>query len=135
MKSCIKKDVYIFLFYFLCLSCSHSSCSLRHPSLVLHTSSFTLQLRAQPFPQGRRSFFRALHIGKLISLYPASSLFETQQQLTHPLVKSSTLPFRKTPVFQGVAPWHTIFTLSCVISLWHLATAHSSSGKELKPSF
>ena len=82
MKSCIKKDVYIFLFYFLCLSCSHSSCSLRHPSLVLHTSSFTLQLRAQPFPQGRRSFFRALHIGKLISLYPASSLFETQQQLS-----------------------------------------------------
>ena len=60
-----------------------------------------------------------------------SSLFGTQQQLTHPPVKSSTLPLRKMPIFQGVAPWHTIFTSSCVIPLWDSATAHSPSGKEL----
>ena len=29
------------------------------------------------------------------------------------------------PVFQGVAPWHTILTSSCVILLWDSATAHS----------
>ena len=34
--------------------------------------------------------------------FPASSLFGTQQQLTHPPVKSSTLPLREMPVFQGV---------------------------------
>ena len=66
--------------------------------------------------------------------FPASSLFGTQQQLTHPPVKSSTLPLRKMPVFQGVAPWHTVFTSCCVIPLWKLATAHSPSGKELKLS-
>ena len=66
--------------------------------------------------------------------FPASSLFGTQQQLTHPLVKSSTFPFRKMPVFQGVAPWHTVFTSSCVIPLRDSATAHSPSGKELNPS-
>ena len=67
--------------------------------------------------------------------FPASSLFGTQQQLTHPPVKSSTLPLRKMPVFQGVAPWHTFFTSSCVIPLLYPATAHSPSGKELNPSF
>ena len=56
--------------------------------------------------------------------FPASSLFGTQQQLTHPPVKSSTLPLRKMPVSQGVAPWHTIFNSSCVIPLWESATAH-----------
>ena len=66
--------------------------------------------------------------------FPASSLFGTQQQLTHPPVKSSTLPLRKMPVFQGVAPWHTVFTSSCVIPLRDSATAHSPSGKELNPS-
>ena len=35
--------------------------------------------------------------------FPASSLFGTQQQLTHAPVKRSTLPIRKMPVFQGVA--------------------------------
>ena len=64
----------------------------------------------------------------------ASSLFGTQQQLIHPPVKSSTLPLRKMLVFQGVAPWHKIFTSSCVIPLWDSATAHSPSGKELNPS-
>ena len=66
--------------------------------------------------------------------FPASSLFGTQQQLTHPPVKSSTLLLRKMPVFQGVAPWHTIFTSCCTISLWDLGTAHSPSSKELKLS-
>ena len=58
----------------------------------------------------------------------------TQQQLTHPPVKSSTLPLSKMPVFHGVAPRHTIFTSSCVIPLWDSATAHLPSGKELNPS-
>ena len=93
MLSCTKHDVYTFLFYFLRLSCSHSSRSLRNLSLGLSNSS-----------------------------------------LTHPLVKSSTLPLRKMPVFQGVAPWHTIFTSSCVIPLWDSATAHSTPDKELKLS-
>ena len=75
--SCIKKDVYTFVFYFLRLSCSHYSHSLRHPSLGL------------------------------------------------------TLPLRKIPVFQSIAPRHTTFTLSCVIPLWDSATAHSPSSKEL----
>ena len=66
--------------------------------------------------------------------FPASSLFGTQQQLTHPPVKSSTFPLRKMPVFQGVAPPHTIFTSSSVIPLWDSATTHSSSGKELNSS-
>ena len=65
---------------------------------------------------------------------PASSLFGTQQQLTHPPVKSSTLPLRKMLIFQGVAPRHTIVTSSCFISLWDSATAHSPSAKELKLS-
>ena len=66
--------------------------------------------------------------------FPVSSLLGTQQQLTHAPVKSSTLPIRKMPVFQGVAPWHTIVTSSCVIPLQDSAAAHSPSGKELNPS-
>ena len=54
-------------------------------------------------------------------------------QLTLPPVKSSTLPLRKMPVFQGIAPRHRIFTSSSVIPLWDLATAHSPFGKELNP--
>ena len=38
------------------------------------------------------------------------------------------------PIFQGVAPWHTIFTSSYVIPLWDSATAHSPSSKELNSS-
>ena len=34
--------------------------------------------------------------------FPASSLFGTQQQLTHPPVKSSTLPLRKMPFFRAL---------------------------------
>ena len=87
-----------------------------------------------PSSQEDAHFFRALHIGKLTLLYPASSLFGTQHQLTHPPVKSSTLPVSKIPVFQDVAPRHTIFTSSCIIPLWDSATAHSLSGKELNLS-
>ena len=65
---------------------------LRHPSLGLNNSSLTLRQRAQPFLSGRCPFFRVLHLGIKFSLHPASSLFGTQQQLTHPPVKSSTLP-------------------------------------------
>ena len=65
---------------------------LRHPSLGLNNSSLTLRLRAQLFLSGRWPFFRALHLGIKFLLHPASSLFGTQQQLTHPPVKSSTLP-------------------------------------------
>ena len=64
-----------------------------------------------------------------ILLVPCVIPLGTQQQLTHPPVNSSTLRLRKIPVFQGVAPWHTIFTSSCVIPLWNSTTAHSSSGK------
>ena len=42
---------------------------------------------------------------------------------------------QEDPVFQGITPWHTNFTLSLhFISLWNSATAHSPSIKELKPS-
>ena len=41
--SCIKQNVYTFLFYFLRLSCSYSSHSLHHPSLGLSNSSLTLR--------------------------------------------------------------------------------------------
>ena len=84
----------------------------RHPSLGPSSSSFTLRKRGQPFLSGRCPFFRALHLGIQFSLHPVSSLFGTQQKLTYPPVKSSTLPLRKVPVFQGVAPRHTIFTSS-----------------------
>ena len=64
----------------------------------------------------------------------ASSLFGTRLQLTHPLLKSSTLPLRKMSVFQGVASEHINFTLSCIIFLWNSATVHSPSGKDFHPS-
>ena len=38
------------------------------------------------------------------------------------------------PVIEGTAPWHINFTLSCVISLWDSAPAHSPSGEEFNPS-
>ena len=84
-----------------------------------------------PFLSGRCPFSRALHLGIQLSLYPASSRFGTQQQLTHPPVKSSTLSLRKMSVFQGVAHRQTNFILSCVIPLWESARAHSPSGKDL----
>ena len=114
--SCIKKDVYTFVFYFLRLSCSHSSHSLRHPSLGL-----TLPLRKMPVFQSIAPRHTTFTLSCVIPLW-------TQQQLTHPQVKSSTLSLRKMSVFQGVAHRQTNFTLSCVIPLWESARAHSPSG-------
>ena len=45
---------------------------------------------------------------QLFFSFSVSSLFGTQQQLPHPPVKSSTLPLRNMPVFQGVVPRHTV---------------------------
>ena len=114
-----------------CTLAYHFHFILRHPSLGLSNSSLTLPVKSSSFLSGRCPFFRALHLGIPFSFHPASSFFGTQQQLTHSPVKSCNLPLRKMPVFQGVVPWHTIFTASCVIPLWDSATAHSSSGKEL----
>ena len=69
--SYIKQDIYTFLLCLIRLSCSHSYNSLRHTSLGFSTSSLTLRQRAQPFLSGRSPFFRALHLGTLILLYPA----------------------------------------------------------------
>ena len=80
------------------------------------------------------SFLFPSSVLQLFFSFSASSLFGTQQQLTHPLVKSSALPLRKMPIFQGVAHRQTNFALSCVIPLWDSATAHSPSGKELNLS-
>ena len=63
--------------------------------------------------------------------FSASSLFGIQEQHIHSPVKSSTLPLRKMPVFQGVSPWHTIFISPWVIPLWDSATAHLPSAQEL----
>ena len=64
----------------------------RHPSLGLSNSSLILRYRAQLFLSGRCSFFSALHPGIQFSLHAASFLFGTQQQPTHPPVKSSNFP-------------------------------------------
>ena len=50
----------------------------------------------------------------IIITYPASSLFETQQQFTDPLVKSSTVPLRKMPVLL----FSNVLTLSLLGTLW-----------------
>ena len=78
--------------------------------------------------------FSSVTTRRKFSLHPASSLFGTQHQLTHPPEKSSNLLLRKMSVFQGLAPRHTIFTSSWVIPHWDSATAHSPSSKELNPS-
>ena len=39
------------------------------------------------------------------------------------------------PVFQDVAPRHTIFTASWMTPLWDSTTGHSPSGNELTPFF
>ena len=106
---------------------------LRHPSLELSNSSFTRLVNSPTLPLRKMLVFQGVahrqtnftyHLGIQSPLHIASSLFGTQQQLTRPLVKSPTLPLRKMPVFQGVAPWHTISTSYCVIPLWDAATAH-----------
>ena len=115
--SYIKQDVYTFLFYFLRLSCSDSSHSLRHSSLGLNTSSLTLRQRAQVFLPGRYPFFRVLRLGILISLYHVSSFFETQHQLTHPPIKGLNPSYQEYVRFSGHSSGHSIFILSCVGSL------------------
>ena len=87
------------------------------------------QTRCLYFP-----FLFPLSVMQLLFSFFASSLFGTQHQITHPLVKSSTLPLRMMPIFQGVAHRQTNFTLSYVIPLSNSATAHSPSGKGLSPS-
>ena len=116
--SCIKKYVYIFLFYFLHLFCSHSSHPLRHPSFGLCTSSDTLQWRVQPFVPGRCPFFRALQLSTHFSLHPSSSLFETQYKLTHPPVKSLYPFLYRRTMFLGAYFLVNVFTLSCLGSIW-----------------
>ena len=78
---------------------------MRHPSLELVTSPVTLRQRAQLFSR-RCLFFRVLHLSILMSRYPASFLFWTHDQLIQPPLKSSILPLKKIPVFQGDAPWN-----------------------------
>ena len=60
---------------------------------------------------------RFLHLGIQFSLHPASSLFGTQQQLTHLPVKSSNFPLLKNHVSQGLL-FVNVLTLSCLGSLW-----------------
>ena len=93
--SCIKKDVYTFLFYFLRLSCSHSSHSLHHPSFgfqLTHPS-----VKSSTLPLTKMPFFRAFHIGKLISLYPAPSLLGLRNS-------SLTLRWRAQAFVSGKCP-------------------------------
>ena len=115
--SCIKKDVYTFLSYFLRVSCSLSSHFLCHPPLGLSNSSLTLRERAQPFFSERCPFFRALHLGIQFSLHPASAFFGTQQQLTHPPLKSSSLPLWKNHVSQ--AHCCVMFSMSWLSLVWY----------------
>ena len=113
MLSCTKYDAFTFLFYFLRLSCSHSSHSLRHPSLEINSTSRTLRQRSQFFLSGRCPFAPR----HTIFTSSASSLFGNQQQLTHPPVKSSNFPLLKNHVSQGLL-FVNILTLPCLGSLW-----------------
>ena len=100
--SYIKQDIYTFLFYFLRVSCSHSSHSLHHPSLGPSISSLTLRQRAQPFLSGRRLFLRVLHLGILISLYPASSLFGLSTSSLILRQRAQIILSRKCPFFRAL---------------------------------
>ena len=85
-----------------CTSAYNFHFILRHPSLGPSNSSFILRQRTQPFFSERCPFFRALHLGIKFSPHPASSLFGTQQQPTHPPVRSSSFSLRKNHVSQGL---------------------------------
>ena len=61
--------------------------------------------------------FQALYLGIQFSLYLAPSLFGTQQQLSHPPVKSSSFPLWKNHVSQGLL-FCNVLKLSCLGSLW-----------------
>ena len=124
--SWIKQNVYTFLFYFLRLSLSYSSHSLHHSSLGLSTSSLTLRQRARSFLTGRCPFLRALHLDIQFLLRPASSLFGTQQQLTHPPLKSSNFALLKNHVSQGLL-FVNVFVLSCLSYLWFATHRYYSS--------
>ena len=100
-----------------CTSAYNFHSILRHLSLGLSNSSLTLRQRAQSFLSGRCLFFRALHLGIHFLLHPASSLFGTQQQLTHPPIKSTNFPLLKNHVSQGLL-FVNVLTLSCLGSLW-----------------
>ena len=90
---------------------------MRHPSLELSTRWLTLRQKDQTFFLGRCLFFRFLLFDIQLLLYLASLLFGTQQQLTEPPVKSSTLALRKMFVPQD---WllRNILTLYSVVALW-----------------
>ena len=115
MLSCTK-HVYTFLFHFLRLSCSHSSRSLRHPSLGLSNSSLTLRYRAQLFFSGRCPFFRALHLGIQFSLHPVSSLSGTQQQLTLPLWDSAKAHSPSSKKLNASSQEDAHFSGSCTLA-------------------
>ena len=79
-----------------------------------HSSS---DKKLNPSSQGRCPSLRTLRLGMQISLYPASSLFGTQQQLTHPPVKNSSFPIWKNDGSQGLL-FCNVLTLSCLDPLW-----------------
>ena len=85
---------------------SFLSCVNKYPSSIIHSYYCVILLwnsatahslsskELNLFLLGRCSIFRELYLGILISLLPASSLNESQNQLTHPRVKILT-PLRK----------------------------------------
>ena len=90
---------------------------------LVGNSSLTLQHKVKPFLLGRYPFLRALHLDILISLYPASSLFETQHQLTHRPAKSSALPLSNMSVSQGVLQ-DIMFSYYPALALFNLVLTH-----------
>ena len=72
----------------------------------------------KPFLSGRCPFFKALHLNIQFSLHPGSSIFGTQQQLTHPPVKRRAHPFLSGRIMFLRACFVNDLTLSCLGSLW-----------------
>ena len=72
----------------------------------------------KPFLSGRCPFFKALHLNIQFSLHPGSSIFGTQQQLTHPPVKRRAHPFLSGRIMFLRACFVNVLTLSCLGSLW-----------------
>ena len=93
------------------------------PGHTIFTLSCVISLWDSPTthsPSGKelnRSSQEDDHLGIQISFYLVLSLFRTQQQLTQPLVKSSSFPLWKNHVFQGLL-FCNVLTLSCLDSLW-----------------
>ena len=86
-------------------------------SATAHSPSGKM-LNPLTLPLRRCPFFRALYLGIKISLYPASSLFRTQQQLTHP-------PGEFNPSFQEDARLFGRYTLAYK---FHFILHHPSLG-------